>query len=221
MNIRHNPISANGPSVQHKQKIAPSKPANQDFAAILSGYGKTKGSQAPQGTANPATKTKTKAKTLQDYRLEAAPSRYRTQRQKSAVAAKAPVSATATQVPEKLQRVIEESARKYELPEKLLTAVIKVESNFNPRAVSSEGAKGLMQLMPATARKLGVKNAFDIAQNIDGGSRYLKQMLERYGGRVDLALAAYNAGPGAVDRHRGIPPYKETKGYVKKVMAYC
>jgi soluble lytic murein transglycosylase-like protein len=153
--------------------------------------------------------------------LEAAPSRYRTQRQKSAPATTAPVSATATQVPDKLQRVISESARKYELPEKLLTAVIKVESNFNPRAVSSEGAKGLMQLMPATARKLGVKNAFDIAQNIDGGSRYLKQMLQRYGGRVDLALAAYNAGPGAVDRHGGIPPYKETKGYVKKVMAYC
>jgi len=117
--------------------------------------------------------------------------------------------------------VIAESARKYDLPEKLLSAVIKVESNFNPRAVSSEGARGLMQLMPATARQLGVKNSFDIQQNVDAGSRYLKDMLDRYDGRIDLALAAYNAGPGAVDRYGGIPPYRETKGYIKKVMAYC
>ncbi|HAA04311.1 MAG TPA: hypothetical protein DCZ69_10650 [Syntrophobacteraceae bacterium] len=128
---------------------------------------------------------------------------------------------TETKVPENLQQVIAESARRYDIPEKLLAAVIKAESNFNPRAVSSEGAKGLMQLMPATARSLGVKNVFDIQQNVDAGSRYLREMLDRYDGKLDLALAAYNAGPGAVDRYGGIPPYRETKGYVKKVMASC
>jgi soluble lytic murein transglycosylase-like protein len=156
--------------------------------------------------------------------MQASPSRARAQRQKTTVATETrSVDSlnTETQVPEKLKEVIAESARKYDLPEKLLSAVIKVESNFNPRAVSSEGARGLMQLMPATARQLGVKNSFDIKQNVDAGSRYLKDMLDRYDGRIDLALAAYNAGPGAVDRYGGIPPYRETKGYVKKVMAYC
>jgi soluble lytic murein transglycosylase-like protein len=153
--------------------------------------------------------------------MQASPSRTRAQRQKTTVATEMQAIDTETQVPEKLKSVIAESARKYEIPEKLLSAVIKVESNFNPRAVSSEGAQGLMQLMPATARKLGVKNAFDIRQNVDAGSRYLKEMLNRYDGKIDLALAAYNAGPGAVDRYGGIPPYRETKGYIKKVMAYC
>jgi len=156
--------------------------------------------------------------------MQASPSRARAQRHKTTVATETrSVDSlnTETQVPEKLKEVIAESARKYDIPEKLLSAVIKVESNFNPRAVSSEGARGLMQLMPATARQLGVKNSFDIKQNVDAGSRYLKDMLDRYDGRIDLALAAYNAGPGAVDRYGGIPPYRETKGYVKKVMAYC
>lgn len=124
-------------------------------------------------------------------------------------------------VPEKMQKLIQEAAQKYKLPPQLITAVIKVESNFNPRAVSSEGACGLMQLMPATAKKLGIKNIFDLKQNIDAGSRFLKDMLERFHGKVDLALAAYNAGPGAVEKHKGIPPYKETQRYVKKVLAYC
>jgi soluble lytic murein transglycosylase-like protein len=156
--------------------------------------------------------------------MQASPSRARAHRQKTTVATgtrSVDSLNTETQVPEKLKEVIAESARKYDIPEKLLSAVIKVESNFNPRAVSSEGARGLMQLMPATARQLGVKNSFDIQQNVDAGSRYLKDMLDRYDGRIDLALAAYNAGPGAVDRYGGIPPYRETKGYVKKVMAYC
>lgn len=121
---------------------------------------------------------------------------------------------------EDIDYIIKEKADKYNLDESLIKAVIKAESGFNPNAVSKAGASGLMQLMPGTARGLGVEDIFDVEQNIEGGAKYLRGMLDRFDGDKSLALAAYNAGPNAVKRYGGIPPYQETQNYVKRVLSY-
>jgi len=121
---------------------------------------------------------------------------------------------------DRIAQSVKQAASKYKLSERLIKSVIRAESNFNPRALSPAGAQGLMQLMPATARELGVVDAYDIEQNIDGGARYLRKMIDRYGGDVAKGLAAYNAGPGTVDRYKGNVPYSETIAYVDRVLKY-
>jgi len=129
----------------------------------------------------------------------------------------APPDATPPAAPSGIDEAVDRIAGRHSLPPELLHSVIKVESNYNPWAVSSKGALGLMQLIPATARRFGVSDAFNPSDNIEGGAKYLRYLLDLYNGDYPLALAAYNAGEGAVQKYGGVPPYKETQNYLISV----
>lgn len=129
-----------------------------------------------------------------------------------------PAASVPPSPPPPYRALIHEIAVRHGQPPELVESIIRVESNFNPQAVSRKGARGLMQLMPETARRLGIRNVFDARENIDGGVRHLRDLFARFSGDVQLALAAYNAGVVAVKHHRGIPPYAETRAYVERVL---
>ena len=153
---------------------------------------------------------------LSDRRLDTSATTY-TVPQAPSFRATRPAAASGD-VLERFEPLVQEHSARQSLRPDLVRAVIQVESGFNPWARSPKGAMGLMQLMPATARELGVRNAYDPEENIRGGTEYLRQLLDKYQGDEELALAAYNAGSGAVDRYgRQVPPYRETKDYVRKV----
>jgi soluble lytic murein transglycosylase-like protein len=138
---------------------------------------------------------------------------------RSAVAGAQASATEATEVllPDRLEHMVREVAERHSLDPALLKAVVGVESGGNPKAISRKGALGLMQLVPSTAERFGVGNAFDPAQNLEGGASYLRQLLDRYNGDLTKSLAAYNAGEGAVERFGGVPNYPETRAYVQKV----
>lgn len=131
--------------------------------------------------------------------------------------AHAAASGTRTAPPARLAHIVDDAAQRHDLDPALVDAVISTESAWNPQAISQKGAMGLMQLIPGTAERFGVGNPFDPVQNIDGGTAYLKALLDRYNGDLTKSLAAYNAGEGAVDRSGGVPPFWETRQYVRKV----
>jgi soluble lytic murein transglycosylase-like protein len=152
---------------------------------------------------------------LSDRKLDGAATTYAVPEASSIRSTRAPV---AREIRERYEPIIHEHSRRQAIRPDLVRAVIQVESGFNPRARSPKGAMGLMQLMPQTARELRVYDPYDPEENIRGGTIYLRQLIDRYDGNEELALAAYNAGSGAVDRHgRAVPPYRETREYVKKV----
>ncbi|MEO6835483.1 MAG: lytic transglycosylase domain-containing protein [Candidatus Tumulicola sp.] len=133
--------------------------------------------------------------------------------QASLPASRAPLSS------ERVERLVDADAAAWGVDPSLIEAIVANESGFDPRATSPAGARGLMQLMPATAAGLGVTDAYDPAQNVAGGTRYVRALLDRFGGNAELAVAAYNAGPGAVEKYSGVPPYDQTRNYVRNVLA--
>lgn len=130
------------------------------------------------------------------------------------------LSSSATKIEQRFDPLIHKAATRYDVDPALVKAIIKAESEYNPKAISKRGAKGLMQLMPGTARALGVEDCFNPEHNIDGGVKYFKKLLDRFNGNVKLGLAAYNAGAGKVRRYGGVPPFRATRYYIEKVFKY-
>ena len=152
-------------------------------------------------------------------RIDALRTRFRTPRVPQASACSFAEVLSSVGAPPAIREALTGAALRHQLDPDLLLAVAETESGLRPDAVSPRGARGLMQLMPGTAGRLGLTDPFDLDANADAGARYLKEQLGRFGGNVALALAAYNAGPGAVLRYRGIPPYQETRAFVSRVLA--
>ncbi|MDQ2871713.1 MAG: lytic transglycosylase domain-containing protein [Candidatus Eremiobacteraeota bacterium] len=121
--------------------------------------------------------------------------------------------------PQQIQALVADASARNDVPQALISAVVMAESNGDPHAISPVGAQGLMQLMPGTSSACGLSDPFEPEQNVECGSRYLHGLLQRYGNNTELAVAAYNAGPGAVDQYHGVPPYSETRAYVARVLA--
>jgi len=194
------------PRLIHKAALAPwllllllvTAPARADIYRHVDANGVVHFTNAPHFTSRP------EQSAWSFYRKELRPAR----------------SAAAPSLVHGYHEIIRANARAYRLEEALVKAVIKAESNYNPHSRSSKGAQGLMQLIPATAQLMKVDDPFDPAENIRGGSNYLRLMLDQFSGNLDLALAAYNAGPNAVQRYGGIPPYTETRQYVQRVRRY-
>ncbi len=194
------------------KKIATPKPEKSDTPQATAKANESNpglGSQSSKKNAEQANLTETKTQVAQEEQVQNATAKYSTLTPENS-----------TRMQRKLETYkpyIKAAATRYDLPEELIAGVIWQESRANPRAVSHCGAMGLMQLMPGTAKQLGVQNAFHPGQNIDGGAKYLRQMLDKFG-KVEHAVAAYNAGPGNVSKYGGIPPFRETQGYVPKVL---
>lgn len=180
---------------------------------IINGLGSTK-----DNTYYSASTSKSEGKTDFDSTLEAATIIYA--KPDTSAAGYHSSSGNSITSPTDMDSIFKEAANTYGVSENLLKAVAKAESDFNPNCTSSAGAMGVMQLMPSTAKELGVTDAYDARQNIMGGAKLLSQLLSKYNGDTSLALAAYNAGSGNVDKYGGIPPFKETQNYVSKILGY-